>query len=175
MENLKGACIIGQSGGAHGVINASAQGVIQTALASPDHPGSGGRPWHQRGLGRPALRHGTGRPRSAGAAPVYPPPRWGLAGTSWLTRMWTTRTINGSWKSSKNTTSATSFTTAETTPWIPATKSANTCSGWATCNIIGVPKTIDNDLSGTDHCPGYASAAKHRHLLHGALPGRPGL
>ena len=29
------------------------------------------------------------------------------------------------------------------------------------CNIIGVPKTIDNDLSGTDHCPGYASAAKY--------------
>ena len=24
------------------------------------------------------------------------------------------------------------------------------------CNIIGVPKTIDNDLDGTDHCPGYA-------------------
>ena len=29
------------------------------------------------------------------------------------------------------------------------------------CNIIGVPKTIDNDLLGTDHCPGYASAAKY--------------
>ena len=35
MENLKGACIIGQSGGPTAVINASAQGVIQTALASP--------------------------------------------------------------------------------------------------------------------------------------------
>jgi 6-phosphofructokinase 1 len=29
------------------------------------------------------------------------------------------------------------------------------------CNIIGVPKTIDNDLCGTDHCPGYGSAAKY--------------
>ncbi len=29
------------------------------------------------------------------------------------------------------------------------------------CNVIGVPKTIDNDLYGTDHCPGYASAAKY--------------
>lgn len=28
------------------------------------------------------------------------------------------------------------------------------------CRIIGVPKTIDNDLFGTDHCPGYGSAAK---------------
>ena len=27
--------------------------------------------------------------------------------------------------------------------------------------IIGVPKTIDNDLLGTDHCPGYGSCAKY--------------
>ncbi len=29
------------------------------------------------------------------------------------------------------------------------------------CRIIGVPKTIDNDLACTDHCPGFASAAKY--------------
>ena len=29
------------------------------------------------------------------------------------------------------------------------------------CRIIGVPKTIDNDLAGTDHCPGFGSAAKY--------------
>ncbi len=29
------------------------------------------------------------------------------------------------------------------------------------CRVIGVPKTIDNDLAGTDHCPGYGSAAKY--------------
>jgi 6-phosphofructokinase 1 len=29
------------------------------------------------------------------------------------------------------------------------------------CRIMGVPKTIDNDLYGTDHCPGFASAAKY--------------
>lgn len=29
------------------------------------------------------------------------------------------------------------------------------------CKIIGIPKTIDNDLNGTDHCPGYGSAAKY--------------
>ncbi|MCR5462497.1 MAG: 6-phosphofructokinase [bacterium] len=29
------------------------------------------------------------------------------------------------------------------------------------CRIIGIPKTIDNDLFGTDHCPGFASAAKY--------------
>lgn len=29
------------------------------------------------------------------------------------------------------------------------------------CRVMGVPKTIDNDLSITDHCPGYGSAAKY--------------
>ena len=33
-------------------------------------------------------------------------------------------------------------------------------SGWE-CRVMGVPKTIDNDLYGTDHCPGFASAAKY--------------
>ncbi len=26
--------------------------------------------------------------------------------------------------------------------------------------VMGVPKTIDNDLAATDHCPGYGSAAR---------------
>ena len=29
------------------------------------------------------------------------------------------------------------------------------------CRVMGVPKTIDNDLAGTDHCPGFASAATY--------------
>ena len=29
------------------------------------------------------------------------------------------------------------------------------------CRVIGVPKTIDNDLNVTDHSPGYGSAAKY--------------
>ena len=33
-------------------------------------------------------------------------------------------------------------------------------AGWE-CRIIGIPKTIDNDLMETDHCPGFASAAKY--------------
>ena len=28
------------------------------------------------------------------------------------------------------------------------------------CRVMGVPKTIDNDIFGTDHCPGFGSAAK---------------
>jgi 6-phosphofructokinase 1 len=30
-----------------------------------------------------------------------------------------------------------------------------------TLRVIGVPKTIDNDLAVTDHCPGYGSVIKH--------------
>ena len=29
------------------------------------------------------------------------------------------------------------------------------------CRVMVVPKTIDNDLYATDHCPGFASAAKY--------------
>ncbi|MEG0940441.1 MAG: 6-phosphofructokinase [Oscillospiraceae bacterium] len=29
------------------------------------------------------------------------------------------------------------------------------------CRVMGVPKTIDNDLFGTDHCPGFGSAARY--------------
>ena len=32
--------------------------------------------------------------------------------------------------------------------------------GWE-MRVIGVPKTIDNDLVSTDHCPGYGSVIKH--------------
>jgi len=28
------------------------------------------------------------------------------------------------------------------------------------CKVVGVPKTVDNDLVGTHHCPGFGSAAK---------------
>lgn len=44
------------------------------------------------------------------------------------------------------------------------------------CRIIGVPKTIDNDLVGTDHCPGYGSAAKFiATVCAELLPGHAGL
>jgi 6-phosphofructokinase len=32
-------------------------------------------------------------------------------------------------------------------------------AGYELCSV-GVPKTVDNDLAGTDHCPGYGSAAR---------------
>ena len=54
MKELKGACIIGQSGGPTSVINASAYGVIETALKSGcHHPGAGRGPRHQGRSERP--------------------------------------------------------------------------------------------------------------------------
>lgn len=29
------------------------------------------------------------------------------------------------------------------------------------CRVMGIPKTVDNDLIGTDHCPGFGSAARY--------------
>ena len=63
MEKLTGACIIGQSGGPTAVINASAQGVIQTALKAD---------CITRVLG---AAHGI---KGAGPAPVHPLLRPGL-------------------------------------------------------------------------------------------------
>ena len=64
MKELKGACIIGQSGGPTSVINASAYGVIDTALKNPSITQcSGRRARHQGRAERPSVRYGTGRPR----------------------------------------------------------------------------------------------------------------
>ena len=35
------------------------------------------------------------------------------------------------------------------------------CESGYELNVIGIPKTIDNDLAVTDHCPGFGSAAKY--------------
>ena len=40
-------------------------------------------------------------------------------------------------------------------------KVSNICKKLVTGRVMGVPKTIDNDLYGTDHCPGFSSAAKY--------------
>ncbi len=36
-------------------------------------------------------------------------------------------------------------------------------SGWE-MRVIGIPKTVDNDLGFTDHCPGYGSVARFNAL-----------
>lgn len=40
---------------------------------------------------------------------------------------------------------------------------------------VGVPKTVDNDVEGTDSCPGFGIAAKYlaTSMLEAAQEGRP--
>ena len=163
MENLKGACIIGQSGGPTAVINASAQGVIQTALASPQITRVLGAAHGIKGVladqlydmgqedpGQLELLQFT--PSSALGSCRYKLADPDVDDTDYkrILEIFQKYDVRYFFYNGGN-------------------DSMDTCNkiskymqrvGYP-CNIIGVPKTIDNDLFGTDHCPGYASAAKY--------------
>ena len=163
MENLKGACIIGQSGGPTAVINASAQGVIQTALASDQIT---------RVLG---AAHGI---KGVLADQLYDMSQENPAQLDLL--QFTPSSALGScrYKLADPDVDDTDYQRileifkkydVRYFFYNGGNDSMDTCNkiskymqrvGYP-CNIIGVPKTIDNDLDGTDHCPGYASAAKY--------------
>ncbi len=163
MEILKGACIIGQSGGPTAVINASAQGVIQTALANPNIT---------RVLG---AAHGI---KGVLADKLYDIDQEDPAELDLL--QYTPSSALGScrYKLADPDVDDTDYQRileifkkydVRYFFYNGGNDSMDTCNkiskymqqvGYP-CNVIGVPKTIDNDLSGTDHCPGYASAAKY--------------
>ena len=163
MENLKGACIIGQSGGPTSVINASAQGVIQAALASPQITRVLGAAHGIKGVLADQLYDmGQEDPRELDLLQFTPSSalgscRYKLADpdvddTDYkrILEIFKKYDVRYFFYNGGN-------------------DSMDTCNkiskymqrvGYP-CNIMGVPKTIDNDLSGTDHCPGYGSAAKY--------------
>ena len=163
MKNLKGACIIGQSGGPTCVINASAQGVIQTALANENIT---------RVLG---AAHGI---KGVLADQLYDMGQEDPAELDLL--RFTPSSALGSCRYKLADPDADDtdyqrileiFKKYDVSYFFynGGNDSMDTCNkiskymqkvGYP-CNIMGVPKTIDNDLSGTDHCPGYASAAKY--------------
>ena len=163
MENLKGACIIGQSGGPTCVINASAQGVIQTALANENIT---------RVLG---AAHGI---KGVLADQLYDMGQEDPAELDLL--QFTPSSALGScrYKLADPDVDDTDYQRileifkkydVRYFFYNGGNDSMDTCNkiskymqrvGYP-CNIMGVPKTIDNDLSGTDHCPGFASAAKY--------------
>ncbi|MBR5792098.1 MAG: 6-phosphofructokinase [Ruminiclostridium sp.] len=163
MENLKGACIIGQSGGPTCVINASAQGVIQTALANENIT---------RVLG---AAHGI---KGVLADQLYDMSQEDPAELDLL--QFTPSSALGScrYKLADPDVDDTDYQRileifkkydVRYFFYNGGNDSMDTCNkiskymqkvGYP-CNIMGVPKTIDNDLSGTDHCPGFASAAKY--------------
>ena len=176
---LKGACIIGQSGGPTAVINASAYGVIETALKSPNITTVyGAAPRHQGRSERPALSSWTRRiPRSLERL-LYTPSsalgscRYKIAGA----RTWTTPTTSGFWRFSRNTTSATSSITAATTPWTPATRSAATWQkvGYECTRYGRAQDHRQRPLSAPTTAPASPRAAKYiATILHGGLSATP--
>ena len=161
MTVLKGACIIGQSGGPTSVINASAQGVIETALADPNitrvlaaENGILGvledRLFDCALEERDELRLLSGTPASALGSCRYKLKDSDVDDTDYkrileIFKKYDVRYFYNGGNDSMDTCNKVSKYMQKV--------------GYE-CRIIGVPKTIDNDLAATDHCPGFGSAAK---------------
>ena len=163
MKELKGACVIGQSGGPTSVINASAYGVIRTALDNPNITNVYGAEHGIRGVLNDRLFDMSCEdakelellkytPSSALGSCRYKMKDPDVDDTDYkrILEVFKKHDIRYFFYNGGN-------------------DSMDTCNkiskymqkvGYE-CRVMGVPKTIDNDLFGTDHCPGYASAAKY--------------
>ena len=163
MKQLTGACIIGQSGGPTAVINASAQGVIQTALKADCITRVLGAAHGIKGVLEDKL-YDMGQEDSAELELLKFTPSSALGSCRYkladpdvndtdyrrILEVFKKYDVRYFFYNGGN-------------------DSMDTCNkiskymqkvGYE-CRIMGVPKTIDNDLNGTDHCPGFASAAKY--------------
>ena len=163
MKQLTGACIIGQSGGPTAVINASAQGVIQTSLKADCITRVLGAAHGIKGVLEDKLydmgQEDSGEldllkftPSSALGSCRYKLADPDVNDTDYrrILEVFKKYDVRYFFYNGGN-------------------DSMDTCNkiskymqkvGYE-CRIMGVPKTIDNDLNGTDHCPGFASAAKY--------------
>ena len=163
MEILKGACIIGQSGGPTAVINASAYGAIRAALDSEVITKVYGAAHGIKGVlddvlyimdeedpAELALLRNT--PSSELGSCRYKMKDPDVDDTDYqrILEIFKKYDVRYFFYNGGN-------------------DSMDTCNkiskymqrvGYQ-CRVMGIPKTIDNDLFGTDHCPGYASAAKY--------------
>ena len=163
MSQLKGACIIGQSGGPTSVINASAYGVIRTALDNPNITAVYGAAHGIKGVLNDRLYDMSqedahelelllNTPSSELGSCRYKIADPDVDDTDYkrILEIFKKYDVRYFFYNGGN-------------------DSMDTCNkiskymqkvGYE-CRIMGVPKTIDNDLFGTDHCPGFASAAKY--------------
>ena len=163
MNMLKGACIIGQSGGPTSVINASAYGVIRTALDNPNITAVYGAEHGIKGVLNDRLFDMSQEdpaelelmkytPSSALGSCRYKIKDPDVDDTDYkrILEVFKKHDVRYFFYNGGN-------------------DSMDTCNKISKymqkvgydCRVMGVPKTIDNDLFGTDHCPGYASAAKY--------------
>lgn len=163
MKNLKGACLFGQSGGPTSVINASAAGVFLEALKQEQITAVYGAEHGIRGILEEKffdmskedikeLELLKNTPSSALGSVRYKLKPLNVDASDYerLLEVFKKYDIRYFFYNGGN-------------------DSMDTCnkiskfmqSNGYECNVIGVPKTIDNDLFGTDHCPGYGSVARY--------------
>ena len=162
-DKLVGACIIGQSGGPTAVINASAYGAISEALASEeitqvlgaDHGITGvlNDKLYDMGKEDPQeLAYLKNTPASELGSCRYKLADPDKDDTDYkrILEVFKKHNVRYFFYNGGN-------DSMDTCDKISRFMSK---SGWD-CRVMGIPKTIDNDLWGTDHCPGFASAAKY--------------
>lgn len=125
---LKGACIFGQSGGPTAVINASAYGVLKTALESDAITNVYGAAHGIRGVLDDRLYDIRQEdPDELRLLLHTPSSELGSCRYKMADPEATIRIIGAFWRFFRNTTYATSSITAAMTPWIPAIRSAAIC------------------------------------------------
>ena len=162
-NELVGACIIGQSGGPTAVINASAYGVIKTALESECITRVYGAAHGIKGVLNDKLYDMNQEDAYELSLMLHTPSselgscRYKMADpdvddTDYkrILEIFQKYNVRYFFYNGGN-------DSMDTCDKISRYMSK---SGWE-CRVMGVPKTIDNDLYGTDHCPGFASAAKY--------------
>ena len=163
MSQLKGACVIGQSGGPTSVINASAYGVIRTALDCPDITAVYGMAHGIKGMLNDQL-YDMGQEDAKELELLLNTPSSELGSCRYkiadpdvddtdykrILEIFKKYDIRYFFYNGGN---DSMDTCAKVSRFMAK-------SGYE-CRVMGVPKTIDNDLFGTDHCPGFASAAKY--------------
>ncbi|MDR3294679.1 MAG: 6-phosphofructokinase [Clostridiales Family XIII bacterium] len=163
MEKLKGACIIGQSGGPSAVINASVLGCVEAALRSDAITKVYGAAHGITGVLDDRLYDLTLEDPEELAKLRYTPSaafgscRYKLADPlsddadyQRLLDVFKKYDVRYFFYNGGN-------DSMDTCSKISAFLAQNDY----VCRVIGIPKTIDNDLAMTDHCPGYGSAAKY--------------
>ncbi len=163
MSELKGTCIIGQSGGPTAVINASALGVIETALKTGCITRVLGAEHGIKGVLNDRLFDmGKEDPQELSLLRYTPSSALGSCRYKMADPDVDDTDYKRIYEIFKKYDVRYFF-------YNGGNDSMDTCnkiskymqkSGYE-CRVIGIPKTIDNDLFGTDHCPGYASAAKY--------------
>ncbi len=163
MSNLKGACVFGQSGGPTAVINSSAAGVFQEALKQDCITEVYGAAHGIKGILNEVLYDMSKEdPYELELLKTTPSSALGSV-------RYKLKNAEDDETDYKRILEVFKKYNIRYFFYNGGNDSMDTCNkiskymqeaGYE-CRAMGVPKTIDNDLWGTDHCPGYGSAAKY--------------